>query len=282
MTGAKEAAQEANEILDGVNDKVFPQGPDGDSLLDDALEIGLRSSDQLERTRTHSLPIMHANGQLESQKQSVAGLKDSLNSTGNKDNQINVKLRELQSDNRNCKFFKRISFRNQIEYSNAKNVFTVQDRLNDILNENLETANSIADTRQLIQDYQQGITDVLIPKLQDLKNKDDSSISLASEKRNLLMIIFYHTSLQHNTITDIVFLCLVAEAQSIIKLADAKLTSMATASIKRQMEFDKFNGTMSAKLKMLKDKIAEARNTADGVSNLIYASHLKRSTDSKI
>lgn len=58
----------------------------------------------------------------------------------------------------------------------------------------------------------------------------------------------------------------VAEAQSNIKRADAKLTSFAIASVKRQEEFDKWNGTLAAKLKILKDKIAEARNTADGVN----------------
>lgn len=64
------------------------------------------------------------------------------------------------------------------------------------------------------------------------------------------------------------FLNAVAEAQSNIKRADAKLTSLAAASVKRQVEFDKWNGTLAAKLQILKDKIAEARNAADGVSTL--------------
>lgn len=79
---------------------------DANSLLDTALEIETRSSEQLKRTESHSDPIIHARGQLESQKQSVADLKDSVNSTGNKDNQINVKMRELTSDSRKCKLYK--------------------------------------------------------------------------------------------------------------------------------------------------------------------------------
>ena len=83
---------------------MYPDGQEEASLLDEALEVGRRSSEQLERTRNHSWPITQAREILESQKQSVAHLKESLNSTGNKDNQINVKLRELQSDSRTCKF----------------------------------------------------------------------------------------------------------------------------------------------------------------------------------
>lgn len=62
----------------------------------------MKSVEQLERTKSHSGSIVQAREQVESQKQSVTDLKDSLNSTGNKDNQINVKIRELQSDSRKC------------------------------------------------------------------------------------------------------------------------------------------------------------------------------------
>ena len=58
----------------------------------------------------------------------------------------------------------------------------------------------------------------------------------------------------------------VAEAQSNIKKTDAKLISLATASALRQAEFDRWNDTLAVKLQKLKDKITEARNTADGVS----------------
>lgn len=60
-------------------------------------------------------------------------------------------------------------------------------------------------------------------------------------------------------------LFLVTEAQNNIKRADEKLLSLANASAKRQMEFEKWNGTLAEKLQNLKDKIKEAKNTADGV-----------------
>lgn len=56
------------------------------------------------------------------------------------------------------------------------------------------------------------------------------------------------------------------EAQGNIKKTDAKLISLATASALRQIEFDRWNDTLAVKLQKLKDKIAEARNTAEGVS----------------
>lgn len=62
----------------------------------------------------------------------------------------------------------------------------MQERLDTILNENIDTSNSMYETRQLIEDYQQGIVDVLNPQLQDLKREGDSRISLASEKRKLV------------------------------------------------------------------------------------------------
>ena len=83
--------------------QVYPEGTESNSLLDDALEIGAKSSIQLERTQNHSTPIMQARGQLEIQKQSVADLKEALNATGNRDNYINVKLIELQRESRKCK-----------------------------------------------------------------------------------------------------------------------------------------------------------------------------------
>jgi hypothetical protein len=64
-------------------------------------------------------------------------------------------------------------------------IFLVQEKLNDILNKNIETANSLFETKQFIENYQQGITDVLNPKFQELKREGDSRISLASEKRKI-------------------------------------------------------------------------------------------------
>lgn len=84
--------------------KVYPNGPDSESLLDRTLETAIKSSEQLERTRNHSHPVLQARGLLENQKQAVDSLKGSLNTIGNKDNQINIKLREIQSDNRKCNY----------------------------------------------------------------------------------------------------------------------------------------------------------------------------------
>lgn len=61
----------------------------------------------------------------------------------------------------------------------------------------------------------------------------------------------------------------VTEALSNIKKADAKLISLSNAAAKRKNVFDKWNGTLATKLQNLKDEIAEARNTADGVNTIL-------------
>lgn len=58
------------------------------------------------------------------------------------------------------------------------------------------------------------------------------------------------------------------EALSNTKKADARLISFSNAAAKRKNVFDKWNDTLATKLQNLKDKIAEARNTADGVITL--------------
>ena len=63
------------------------------------------------------------------------------------------------------------------------------------------------------------------------------------------------------------------EALSNTKKADAKLISLSNAATKRKMEFDKWNNTLATKLQNLKDKIAEARNTADGVIMIYFLEH---------
>lgn len=63
----------------------------------------------------------------------------------------------------------------------------------------------------------------------------------------------------------------VTEALSNIKKADAKLISLSNAAVKRKNVFDKWNDTLASKLQNLKDKIAEARNTADGVIIILYS-----------
>jgi len=54
-------------------------------------------------SKEHGKLVKNANGKLEAQKQAILVLKDTLNSTGIKDNEINVKLRELQSNSKKCK-----------------------------------------------------------------------------------------------------------------------------------------------------------------------------------
>ncbi|CAB0032889.1 unnamed protein product [Trichogramma brassicae] len=70
--------------------------------------------------------------------------------------------------------------------------------------------------------------------------------------------------------------CMFAEAQSTIKMLDAKVTSLTSASDKRQGKFDKWNSTLATKLQILKDKIAEARNTADGIRVSIRSAEGKK------
>jgi laminin alpha 1/2 len=63
----------------------------------------------------------------------------------------------------------------------------------------------------------------------------------------------------------------VSEALSNIKKADVKLTNLSNIAMKRKAVFDKWNDTLASKLQNLKDKIAEARNTADGVMLLLLS-----------
>ncbi|KAJ8669684.1 hypothetical protein QAD02_000943, partial [Eretmocerus hayati] len=224
---AKSAAEYANTIIDETHKKVYPNDENEESLLDEALTVAIRSSEQLERTQSHDQPVMEAGTRLSHQKQFVASLKDSLNNTGSRDNLINVKLRELMSSSRE-----------------------LQNSVTDVLHVHTETMDMISKTKQFTSNYQEGIVEVLNPQLQELKREGDSRISLASEK--------------------------LAEAQNNIKKADAKLSSFALASVKRQEEFDKWNGTLEAKLQILKDKIAEARNAADGIRVSMRSAESKR------
>ncbi|KAK0081679.1 hypothetical protein PV325_011758 [Microctonus aethiopoides] len=206
---AKETAWEAYH-------KVFPGGLQSKSLLDSATEMSEKSADQLEDAQELETLLTSVRSKSNSQIQAVIDLKDSLNTTGTKDNQINIKLRDLQSD------------------SNK-----LQERLIEVKSDHEKLMNSILESEKLINDYKNGIANNLKPQLQELKREGDSKISLASEK--------------------------LTEAQSNIKKADAKLISLAHASAKRQIEFDRWNETLGDNLKKLKDKIAEARNTADGI-----------------
>lgn len=69
-----------------------------------------KSSQQWETAKQHGKLVKNAETELEIQKQAVRTLKNTLNSTGIKDNQINVKLRELQSDSKKCKLILHTSY----------------------------------------------------------------------------------------------------------------------------------------------------------------------------
>ncbi|XP_066580920.1 laminin subunit alpha-1 [Prorops nasuta] len=216
LVSAKTSAITANRIAGEVYFKVFPHGPYAKSLQDITEETRSRSRKQWEMAVKHEEPVNQANAELELQKKAIVTLKNSLNSTGIKDNEINVKLRELQSGTK-----------------------TLHEGLQRVSIENDKIYDSVENSRKIIHSYKEGIAGQLKPQLNELKRESDSKISLASEK--------------------------LTEALSNIKRADAKLISLSNAAIKRQDEFDKWNNTLAAKLQNLKNKIAEARNSADGV-----------------
>ncbi|XP_048508975.1 laminin subunit alpha-1 [Athalia rosae] len=216
LNAAKMSGLEAKVIADETNGKVFSGGVKLDSLLGLTEVMVEKSSDLWNQAKKSEKPAISLRNQLEAQKQGIADLKDTLNSTGIKDNKINVKLRELKSSS-----------------------IESQDRLRSLLEDNDFMMRSFEKSIKDIDEYNELITNQLRPKLHELKREGDSKISLASEK--------------------------LTEAQSNIKRADAKLISLTNASVKRKNEFDKWNDTLAAKLRYLKDKIAEARNTADGI-----------------
>ncbi|XP_074102845.1 wing blister [Cotesia typhae] len=228
---AKMSASLAKDAAWNVYYKVFPEGPQGKSLLDSAAEMSEKSTSQLEEAQELRGSLGFSKTQLDSQKQIVVDIKDSLNSTGVKDNQINIKLRELQSE------------------SNK-----LQERLVEIKSEHRKLIETISESEKLINDYKEGLANDLYPQLHELKREGDSKISLASEK--------------------------LTEAQSNIKKTDAKLISLAHASTKRQHEFNKWNTTLASKLKNLKAKITEARNTADGIRISLKPAESKKCTRS--
>lgn len=149
---------------------------------------------------------------------------------------------------------------------------TVQENLTKTKKEADALVESINESRKLIDDYKEGIASILKPQLQELKREGDSKISLGSEKREYRLSTILFLLISFCLLIEMVdcFFLTVTEAQSNIKRADAKLISLATASAMRQVEFDRWNDTLATKLQKLKDKIAEARNTAEGVSYISF------------
>ena len=130
---------------------------------------------------------------MEDQKQSVVDLKHALNSTGIKDNHINVKLRELATESKIRKLYLRdLSsklidvklFENNDQNINIRNMFIiVEEKLEKTKEEVSIVVGSITESEKLIGDYKEGIANSLGPQLQELKREGDTKISLASEKR---------------------------------------------------------------------------------------------------
>lgn len=76
--------------------------------MDEAKEALAKSTGQWQTAKEHDKLIANTNAEkLKTQKQAVLMLKDTLNRTGIKDNEINVKLRELQSNSRKCALLQR-------------------------------------------------------------------------------------------------------------------------------------------------------------------------------
>lgn len=85
--------------------QTFPNGPKSKSLLDESKEISLASSKQWDSAEKHGKIVQNASDQLDFQKQAVNALKNTLNNTGVRDNQVNVKLQSLQNDSEKRKYF---------------------------------------------------------------------------------------------------------------------------------------------------------------------------------
>lgn len=86
-----------------ITGQTFPDGPNGKSLLDSAKEISSEATEQWESVGNHGTMVEHAADQLDLQKQAVVTLKNSINSTALRDNQVNMKLLNLQDGSRQCK-----------------------------------------------------------------------------------------------------------------------------------------------------------------------------------
>ncbi|XP_076245323.1 wing blister [Calliopsis andreniformis] len=206
----------AKDIIENTYNKVFPGGRNSKSLLNRAEEISSASSRQRDSSKYQGKLVEEASDDLELQKQAVTILKNTLTSTGIRDNEVNVRLQKLQDDSQK-----------------------LRENIQNVLDDNNEVLDAVADNQKLIDDYKELINNQLKPKLHELKREGVSKISFANEK--------------------------LTEALSNIKKANAKLISLSNAAVKRKNVFDKWNGTLSTKLQNLKDRIAEARNTADGI-----------------
>lgn len=63
----------------------------------------MASSKQWDSSKKHGKVVQKTNAELSLQKQAVKVLKNTLNATGIRDNEVNVKLQNLQDDSNKCK-----------------------------------------------------------------------------------------------------------------------------------------------------------------------------------
>lgn len=185
--------------------QTFPNGPNSKSLLDIAKEVSRASSKQLERAKQHEELVKKASVELELQKEAVTLLKNTLNNTGIRDNQVNLKLQKLKDDSKKCECpFVRGKFLSTFSNNSVRKFpsfwifptfplfYLVREDVENILKENEMVLENVKISRKLVEDYEEGIADRLKPKLNELKREGDSKISLASEKcKNLYAFLYF-------------------------------------------------------------------------------------------
>lgn len=57
----------------------------------------------MDSAKRHGILVKKADVAMERQKEAVTTLKNTLNNTGIRDNEVNVKLQNLQNDGKKCK-----------------------------------------------------------------------------------------------------------------------------------------------------------------------------------
>ena len=73
-------------------------------MLETTQEMLKKSNQQFDKVKEYDEPLLKSRQRVEMQKHSISDLKNSLNNTGNKDNEINIKLREFQSKSKKCRY----------------------------------------------------------------------------------------------------------------------------------------------------------------------------------
>lgn len=72
-------------------------------MLDKSIDVLRDSTEQLKKANDMKETVEDSSNKTELQEAAVKLLKNTLNNTGIRDNNINVKLREVQSESKACK-----------------------------------------------------------------------------------------------------------------------------------------------------------------------------------